>query len=66
MTYVYYFSNQCSAFHDKSIGYIILRNFYIPAHDIGGVLRFNVGRPCVRPTVRPSVVCPFVRVFVSV
>ena len=38
--------------------------FYTPPHYSGGVLWLHVGRPCVSPSVRPSVVrppsvCPF-------
>ena len=29
--------------------------FYTPPHNSGGVLWFHVGRPCVCPSVRPSV-----------
>ena len=34
--------------------------FYTPPHNSGGVLWFHVGRPWVRPSVRPSVVRPSV------
>ena len=29
--------------------------FYTPPHNSGGILWFHVGRPCVCPSVRPSV-----------
>ena len=35
--------------------------FYTPPHNSGGVLWFHVGRPCIRPSVRPSYVRPSVR-----
>ena len=35
--------------------------FYTPPHVSGGVLCFHVGRPCVCPSVRPSVRSPYVR-----
>ena len=35
--------------------------FYTPPHNSGGVLWFHVGRPWVRPSVRPSIVRPSVR-----
>ena len=35
--------------------------FYTPPHNSGGVLWFHVGRPWVRPSVRPSVVRPSIR-----
>ena len=35
--------------------------FYSTPHNSGGVLWFNVGRPCVCPSVRRSVVRPSVR-----
>ena len=31
----------------------ILRIFYTPPHNCGGVLWFHVGHPCVHPSVRP-------------
>ena len=36
-------------------------HFYTPPHDSGRVLWFHVGRPCVRLSVRPSVVRTSVR-----
>ena len=37
------------------------RCFYTPPHVSGGVLCFHVGRPCVCPSVRPSVRSMYVR-----
>ena len=38
--------------------------FYTPPHNSGGVLWFHVGRPCVRPSGRPSYVHPSVHLSV--
>ena len=45
---------------DRVGGWQTLYYYYMPPHDSSGVIWFHVGRPCVCPSVHPSVVRPSV------